>query len=134
MRFIFSGSLPGAWADFGGIAAQLINLPHVIELAIADRPGIAITYDYRLHQMIRKLAHRRAANTDYFEHLPTVQTDIRNAVIRDFETQAETTRRDKEQQETAKEKDNKKGGKGADKADRANAKAPPKGKQWTDGD
>ena len=98
-------------------------------MAITDHPGIAITYDYRLHQAIRKLAHRRATNTDYFELLSTVQTDIRNAAIRDFETQAETTRRDKERLKTAKDKETRKGGKGTDKADRANAKAPPKGKQ-----
>ena len=133
--FIFIGSLAGAWADFGGRAAQLINLPHVIEMAITDHPGIAIAYDYRLRQMIRKLAHRRATNTDYFELPPTAQADIRSAAIRDFETQAETIRRDKERQKTANDKETEKGGKGTDRADRANAKAPPKGKQqWADGD
>ena len=103
-------------------------------MAITDHPGIAITYDYRLHQAIRKLAHRRATNTDYFDLLSTAQLDIRNAVILDFETQAETKRRDKERQKTAKDRETKKGGKGADKADRANAKAPPRGKQWAEGD
>ena len=53
MRFIFSGSSAGAWADFGGITAQLNNLAHVIEMAIADHLGIAITYDYRAHQLAR---------------------------------------------------------------------------------
>lgn len=71
------------------------NLPHVVEMAIAGHPCIAITYDYRPRQTIRKLAHRRAVNADYFDLLDTVHREVRNAAIRDFETQAETSRKDK---------------------------------------
>ena len=134
-RCIFSGSLADAWADFGGLTAQLVNSPHVIEMAITDRPGIAITYDYRMRQAIRELAHHRATNTDYFELLATALADIRNAAIRDFETHAETPNRDKERLKTAREKGAKtRTGKGTDKAGRANAKAAARGKQWAEAD
>ena len=135
MRFIFSGSLAGAWSDFGGLTAQLTNLAHVIEMAITDHPGIVITYDYRVRQLVRNLAHRRAVNTDYFDLLSNVRTDVRNAVLRGFETQAEVSRKAKGKLKTAKEKEAKnRSGKGTDKAGRENAKAAPRGKQWAESD
>ena len=84
--------------------------------------------------MIRKLAHRRAVSTDYFDFLPNVQSDIRNAALRDFETQTDSSRKDKEKLKTVKEDANDRAGKGTDKAGLASAKASPRGKQWADGD
>ena len=104
-------------------------------MAITNNPGIAITYDYRLRMMIRKLARRRAVNTDYFDLMYNAQSDIRNAVLRDFENKAEAPRKDKEKVKTAKEKEAKtRTGKGTDKGGRTTAKATPKGKQWPEGD
>ena len=112
-----------------------ITSPHVLEMSITDHPGIAITYDYRLHRMIRKLAHRRAVSTDYFDLPSAVQSDLRAAVIRDFEEKAEIFRNDKEKQKAVKEREVKtRTGKGADKTDRADAKAQPRGKQWAESD
>ena len=85
--------------------------------------------------MIRELARRRAANTDYFDSLPNAQPDIRNAVLRDVENKVESSRNDKERAKTANEKEAKtRTGKGADKGGRATAKADPRGKQWSEGD
>ena len=75
-----------------------------MELSITDNAGLAITYDYRLHQHIRKLAHRRASNTDYFEILSAINSDIRTAVTREFDAQSETARKTKEKEKAAKEK------------------------------
>ena len=67
--------------------------------------------------------------------LSNVQSDLRAAVIRDFEGNAETFRKDKGKQKAVKERDVKtRTGKGADKTDRDNAKAQPKGKQWAESD
>ena len=104
LRCVFAGALSEAWADFGGLTAQINNLPHVIEMSITDHPRIAIAYDYRLHLMAHQLAHRRAANTDYFDLLHNFQTEIRAAVLRGFETQADTSSKEKEKQKQAKEK------------------------------
>ena len=52
IRFIFAGELAGERIDFGGLTAQTDNIPHVIEVAIADHPGIDIAYDYRVRQII----------------------------------------------------------------------------------
>ena len=65
---------------------------------------MAITYDYRIHQHIRKLAHRRATNTDYFEIPSTIQPDIRAAVARDIEAAAEATRKAKKKEKANNEK------------------------------
>ena len=108
-------------------------------LSISDNAGIAITYDYRLHQHIRKLAHRRATNTDYFELLSTINPDIRAAVMRDFEAQAESIRKTKEKEKAGKEKAAKEKAKGRGKTDRyyrtavpdgEKEKEPAKGKRW----
>ena len=89
----------------------------MLELSISDNAGLAITYDYRLHKYIRKLAHRRATNTDYFELLSNINPDIRAAVTRDFEAQADASRKAKEKEKTAKEKAAKEKGKGRGKGD-----------------
>ena len=131
----FPEALAGAWGDFGGLTGRISNLPRVIEMSITDHPGIAITYDYRIHQMIRNLAIRRAVDTDHFDSMPNAQSGIRAAVLRGSETQADTARKEMAKQKTAKEKDAKtRAGKDSDSADRAKSKAPPKGKHRPDGD
>ena len=115
-----------------------------MELAISDNAGLAIAYDYRLHQHIRKLAHRRASNTDYFELLSTINSDIRAAVTREFDTQADTARKIKEKEKAAKEKagkeKEKEKAKGKGKQDRyyrtaepdnEKEKEPVKAKRWS---
>ena len=57
---------------------------------------MGITDDYRIHLRVRKLAHRRAANTDYFEILSRIRPDIRAAVIRDIEASTDASRKLKE--------------------------------------
>ena len=77
-----------------------------MEIRIADNAGVGITYDYRIHQRIRKLAQRRAPNADYFEILSNIQPDIRAAVTRDIDAAVDAARRLKD-----KEKGKDKGGK-----------------------
>ena len=50
-----------------------------------------------------------STNADYFELLPSVNSDIRNAVTRDFEAHAELNRKAKGKGETTKEKQAKAG-------------------------
>ena len=45
IRFVLPGDLAGAWADFGGLLAQINLIALVTDMATADRPVIAITYD-----------------------------------------------------------------------------------------
>ena len=71
---------------------------------------MAITYHRRTRQHIRKSAHRRATNTDYFGIPSTIQPGIRAAVTRDIEAAAEATRKaegkEKAEKEKGKEKPN----------------------------
>ena len=104
-------------------------------MSITDHPGIAVAYDHRTRQILRKMTHRRLVTTGYFDFLPNVQSGVRNAALRDFESKAESSRKEKGGLKTAKESEAKtRTGKGTVKAGRANAKAAPMGKQWTEGD
>ena len=125
MRFVLAGDLTDAWADFGGLVAQLNLIALVTDMAITDHPGIAITYDRRIHRHIQKLAQKRVSSTDYFSILSVMQPDIKAAVIRDFEYNTGLIKKEKETEKAKKAKtdtntDNKNAGK--------------KGKKWSDDD
>ena len=115
MRFILAGDLAGAWTDFGGLAAQINLIGIVLDTSITDHAGIAITYDYRIHQLLQKLAHKRSSATDYFSILSTVQSDVKAAVMRDFEFNADMQKKEKEKEKNEKGKTKKDVGKGKGK-------------------
>ena len=144
MRYILAGDLASAWSECGGLTAQINNLAGVLNtvtfetgffsetspaprlcsswrasgISIEGDTGVSITYGYRIHQHIRKSAHRRSASTDYFEIPSAIRPDIRAAATRDIEASEEATRKAKE-----KEKANKEKGKGGPKwRDRAPGK------------
>ena len=96
MRFILAGDLMGAWADFGGLTDQINLLGIVLDMPITDHAGIAITYDRRIHQLIRKLAHKRPIASDYFSIPSTAQAEVEAVAIRDFELNADAQKKEKE--------------------------------------
>ena len=75
-------------------------------MSITDRAGIAIAFDYRDHQHIRKLARKRPNAADYFSILSTAQADIKAAAMRDFELNADL-QKEKEKEKNEKEKEKK---------------------------
>ena len=81
-------------------------------MTITDHAGIAITYDRRIHQLIRKLARKRSSATDYFSILNTAQPDVKAAVMRDFEFNADLQKKEKEKEKNDKEKTKKDAAKG----------------------
>ena len=121
MRFVLAGDLTGAWADFGGLQAQMNFIYLITDLSITDHPGIALTYEKRIHRHIQKLAQKRVCNTDYFNILSVIQPDIRAGVLRDFESNTLAIKKEKEAEKAKK-------GKGADP--KATAKATTR-KPWT---
>ena len=58
LRFIFSADLCGAWACFGGVAAQLNHLSVVLHIATVDAIGVALTYDQLLKAHLEELTDR----------------------------------------------------------------------------
>ena len=113
LRFILAGDLTDVWEDFGGLTAQINHLATVIDLSITDHAGIAITYDHRIHVLIQKAALKRSTNTDYFSLLSSLHAETKAAVVRDFETQTEVIKKEREKEKMAKEKE--KGAKQRDK-------------------
>ena len=131
----FPGRVSGRLGGFWRLAAQFNSLSHVIEMSIADHPGVEITCDYRTHQHIKKLAERRPAAADYFDFIAIAHSDIRAAVLMVCEVQADSSRKEEEKNRAVNEKEAKaRGGKGADKSGNVASEAALKGKQWPDGD
>ena len=65
-------------------------------MSITDHAGVAIAYDYRIHQHIRKLAHKRPNAAGCFAIRSTAKADIKAAALRDFEFNAGLQRKEKE--------------------------------------
>ena len=122
LRFVLAGDLTDVWSDCGGLIAQLNLIALVTDMSITDHPGIAITYDHRIHRHIQKLAQKRASSKDYFSILSIIQPDIKAAALRDFEYNAGLLRKEKEGEKAKKAKpDN-------------DTKNNQKKKKWTDDD
>ena len=125
MRFVFPGDLADTWADFGGLVAQFNRIALVTDMSIADRPGIAITYDRRIRRHVQKLAQKRARSTDYFPIMSDAQPDIKAGVLRDFEFNTGLIKKDEEAENAKKEKA---------KTDTQADKKTDKRKRWSDDD
>ena len=94
--FTSAGDLTGAREKFGGLTAQTNHHATVLDIAITDHDGIAVTYDRLIHALVARAALGRSANTDYYGLLISVRAETRAAVLRDFETQAALIKKDKE--------------------------------------
>ena len=98
LRFLLAGDLADAWADYGGIVAQINHLAVVLELSITDHPGIAATYDHRVRRLVQRIAKTRSTRTDYFELLSNLNKDVRTEAIRDFEARTDAQKKDNEKE------------------------------------
>ena len=95
MCYVLAGDLPGDWADFGGLVAQLNLIAIVSDISITGRPCIAIADDRRGHRHVQKLAHRRAGAADCLTILCALHPDITAGVFRDFEYSSGLLKKDK---------------------------------------
>ena len=59
MRFIFTADICGAWASFGGIAAQLNSVSIILHLATTESIAAALLYDSILSAHLEELARAR---------------------------------------------------------------------------
>ena len=105
MRFILSGDIADDWSSFGGICAQINHLGVVIGLPITDHAGIALTYDSRAQRMLQKAAKMRSTDTDYFALLSSLNRQVYEAVLKEFESHSDVIKREKEKEKAAREKE-----------------------------
>ena len=105
MKFIMAGDLADARGGFGGLVGQLNHLANVLDMSITDHPGIAATYGRRIRALIQKTALKRSSITDYFDLLSNVNAEMKEEAVRDFESRAETARKEKGKRITELEKE-----------------------------
>ena len=99
-----AGDLADACGGFGGLYGQLNHLANVLDMAITDHPGIALTYDSRAHALIQNTALKRSSITDYFDLFSNVIDDVKAALGMDFESRYDATRKEKEKRMAEQEK------------------------------
>ena len=95
-KFTMAGDLTDDRGGFRGLVGQLNQLAIVLDMSITDHPGIAATYDRRIHALIQKTSMKRSSITDYFDVLSNVNAEVKAAAVRDFESRAETAKKEKE--------------------------------------
>ena len=100
-----AGDVTDAWGGCGGLVGQLNHMENVIDMSTADRPGIAVTYDCRIHALIQQGALKRSSITDYFDLLRNVNADVKGAAVRGFETRAGLAKKAKEKKKAGIEKE-----------------------------
>ena len=59
MRFLIAADLAGAWAGFGGLAAQLNHLAIVMNISITDSVSIALPYGRLVRDFLAERARPR---------------------------------------------------------------------------
>ena len=80
-RFIFSADLCGAWATFGGLAAQLSGLAVVLSMAVTESAQTAIEYDRKLRNYASEMARERMEGVNFSELISTENELIKRRVL-----------------------------------------------------
>ena len=51
LRYILAGDLAGAWSPFGGMAARLNHVGIVLDLAVTEHAGVALSCDLQVKNL-----------------------------------------------------------------------------------
>ena len=87
LRFVLAADLCSAWQGFGGLGSQLSHLSTVLNLAVLETVGIAISYRNLLPlKLTEKARQRSAAEADFAHMLSAGQFDIREQAKREATT------------------------------------------------
>ena len=89
-RFIISADICGAWASFGGLAAQISGMAVVLAIAVTDTAQIAIEYDRRLRNYAAELARERREGVNFAELISTENELTKRRVISEIAQESQT--------------------------------------------
>ena len=81
IRFIFSADLCGAWATFGGLAAQLSGIAVVLAMAVTESAQTAIEYDRKLRNYASEMARERMEGVNFAELISTENELVKRRVL-----------------------------------------------------
>ena len=84
LRFLLAGDLAGAWAPFGGIAAQLSHLGLLLNMSVVENATIAMTYAKYFREQAAHLARQRTTAVDWPNFLAVEDDVIKRNVLREL--------------------------------------------------
>ena len=62
LRFVLAGDLAGAWANFGGLSAQMTHLGTLLIISATESASIAIAYDKAIRTTIETESRKRISD------------------------------------------------------------------------
>ena len=84
LRFVLAADLCSAWVGFGGLGAQLSHLSIVLNLAVIETVGIALSYHNVLSTRLTERARQRStAEAEFVAQLSSEQFDVREQARRE---------------------------------------------------
>ena len=84
LRYILAGDLAGAWDPFGGLAAQLNHIGIVLDLAVTEHAGVALSYDLQVKNLAKQMAETDREKNKVETLLSDLNQTIKNNVLREF--------------------------------------------------
>ena len=85
IRFVLSRDLAGAWANFGGLAAQLSHLGALLSISATEDAMTAIAYDKAVRSAIETSSRKRISDQErkkFIDMLLTEHDQTKKAVVR----------------------------------------------------
>ena len=84
LRYILAGDLAGAWSPFGGLAAQMSHIGIVLDLAVTEHSGVALSYDLQIKNLAKQMAETDREKNKAESLLSDLNQTVKNNVLRDF--------------------------------------------------
>ena len=84
LRCLLAGNLEGAWAPYGGIAAQMAHIGLILNMAVVENATIAMAYAKQFRGQAAHLARQRTATVDWAHLLAEEDDAIKRNVLREL--------------------------------------------------
>ena len=84
LRYVLAGDLAGAWSPFGGLAAQMNHIGIVLDLAVTEHSGVALSYDLQVKNLAKQMAETDREKNKVEGLLSDLNQTIKNNVLREF--------------------------------------------------
>ena len=83
VRYILAGDLDVAWAPFGGLSAQFNHVGIVLDLAVTEHAGVALSYDLQVGNLAKKMAETDREKNKVEGLLSDINQTIENNCLRE---------------------------------------------------
>ena len=79
MRYVLAGDLTGAWSPFGGLEAQMNHIGIVLDLAVTEHAGVALSYDLQEKYIAERMTETDLVRSKVGGLLPDLNQYVKTA-------------------------------------------------------